>query len=180
VLVVPPGREEVVICTAVTAAFTAMLRLAVLVCAGELESVTLTVNEEVPAAVGVPLITPEVLSVNPAGKDPELIDQLYGVVPPVAANVDEYEVPAVPPGREEVVICTAVTEAVTVMLRLAVAVCAGELESVTLTVNEEVPAVVGVPLITPEVLSVRPAGNEPELTDQVYGVVPPLAATVAE
>ena len=33
------------------------------------------------------------------------------------------------------------------ILRLAVAVCAGELESATFTVNEDVPAVVGVPLI---------------------------------
>jgi hypothetical protein len=33
------------------------------------------------------------------------------------------------------------------MLKLAVALCAGELESVILTVNEDVPEVVGVPLI---------------------------------
>jgi hypothetical protein len=67
-----------------------------------------------------------------------------------------------------------------VIVKLAVAVCAGELESVTLTVTEEVPVVVGVPLIAPEMLSVRPAGKEPELIDQVYGEVPPLAAKVAE
>ena len=78
------------------------------------------------------------------------------------------------------VICTGVTEAVTVMLRFAVALCAGELESVTLTVNEEVPAVVGVPLICPEPLSVKPAGREPEVSDQLYGVLPPLAASDAE
>jgi len=66
------------------------------------------------------------------------------------------------------------------MLRFAVALCAGELESVTLTVNEDVPVVVGVPLICPELLSVRPAGNEPEVTDQLYGVLPPLAASEAE
>ena len=77
------------------------------------------------------------------------------------------------------VICTGVTEVVTVMLRFAVALSAGELESVTFTVNEEVPAVVGVPLICPEPFTVRPAGREPELNDQLYGVVPPLAASEA-
>ena len=54
------------------------------------------------------------------------------------------------------------------------------MESLTFTVKEEVPAVVGVPLICPELLKVRPAGREPELSDQLYGVVPPLAASEAE
>lgn len=53
-----------------------MLRMAVALCDGELESVTFTVNDEVPDAVGVPLICPELLSVSPAGKEPELKDQL--------------------------------------------------------------------------------------------------------
>jgi hypothetical protein len=64
------------------------------------------------------------------------------------------------------------------MLRLLVVVCAGKLASVTFTVNEAVPAVVGVPLICPALLSVNPAGNAPEETDQLYGVVPPLATSV--
>jgi hypothetical protein len=67
-----------------------------------------------------------------------------------------------------------------VRLRLAVAFCAGELESVTFTVNEDVPDAVGVPLICPELLSVNPAGKEPELSDQVYGAFPPLAASDPE
>ena len=54
----------------------------------------------------------------------------------------------------------------TVMLKFAEALCTGELESVTLTVNEEAPAVAGVPLICPELPSVRPAGRLPELIDQ--------------
>ena len=53
------------------------------------------------------------------------------------------------------------------MLRFAVALCTVELESVTFTINEEVPAVVGVPLICPELPSVRPADREPELSDQL-------------
>ena len=87
------------------------------------------------------------MSVSPAGNDPELSDQVYGVVPPMAARDVEYALLTCPPGRDDVVICTAVTAAATTMLRLAVAICAGELESVTRTVNEKVPACVGVPEI---------------------------------
>ena len=40
-------------------------------------SLTLTVNGKVPAAVGVPLITPVVAaSVSPVGREPELMLQL--------------------------------------------------------------------------------------------------------
>ena len=73
----------------VTTAATAMLRLAVAVFAGALESATRTVKDTVPDAVGVPLITPELLRFNPAGKDPADSDQLYWVVPPAAAKVAE-------------------------------------------------------------------------------------------
>ena len=67
-------------------------------------SLTCTVNDAVPAVVGVPLICPvELLSVSPVGKEPALIDQLYGVVPPLACSVVEYPVPAVPPGSDAVV-----------------------------------------------------------------------------
>jgi len=71
-------------------------------------------------------------------------------------------------------------EEATTILRFAVALCIGELESVTLTTKEDVPGVVGVPLIWPELLSVSPAGKEPEEIDQVKGAVPPLAERVAE
>jgi hypothetical protein len=58
------------------------------VAVSELASVTLTVKVLVPVPVGVPEITPVVEArVNPAGKAPEVTDQLYGVVPPVAASV---------------------------------------------------------------------------------------------
>jgi hypothetical protein len=52
-----------------------------------LASVTVTVNDAVPAAVGVPEITPLELRVNPAGSVPELTLKIYGVVPPVALIV---------------------------------------------------------------------------------------------
>ena len=51
-------------------------------------------------------------------------------------------------------------------------------ESVTLTVKSNPPAVDGVPEIAPVLDIVRPGGNVPAATDQVYGVVPPLADSV--
>ena len=63
---------------------------------------------------------------------------------------------------------------------MAEAVVAGEPESVTLTVKPKAPATVGVPEIVPADDSVRPPGKAPELTFQLYGVVPPLAARVVE
>src|SRR5512139_3476638 len=61
--------------------------------------VTCTVKLCVPNAVGVPLKTPAVDRESPAGSVPADTDQLYGVVPPVAANVWLYAVPTVPEGR---------------------------------------------------------------------------------
>ena len=52
--------------------------------------------------------------------------------------------------------------------------------SVTLAVNAEVPAVAGVPEMTPVVLSrVSPAGSVPEEIDQLSPPAPPVAASVA-
>lgn len=42
------------------------------------------------------------------------------------------------------------------------------------------PAAVGVPLITPAGDNVRPAGGVPDVTDHVYGCVPPMAAKLCE
>jgi hypothetical protein len=56
----------------------------------------------------------------------------------------------------------------TAMERLAGAVCAGLSESVTVTVKLEVPAVVGVPVMSPvEASRVSPAGSVPVVTDQL-------------
>jgi hypothetical protein len=166
----------------VTAAATVTLNAFVAVCAvGTVESVTLAVKLNVPAAVGVPEIVPlAAASVRPAGNAPELMLQLYGVVPPLAANVVVYAVPTCAEGTELVVICTGVTAAATVTLNAFVAVCAvGTVESVTLAVKLNDPAVVGVPEIVPlAAASVRPGGNAPELMLQLYGVVPPLACNV--
>jgi hypothetical protein len=66
------------------------------------------------------------------------------------------------------------------MLSGLLAFCCGEEESVTCTVKLDWPALVGVPLIVPALLKLRPAGNAPDTTVHEYGVVPPVAANVAE
>jgi hypothetical protein len=48
----------------------------------------------------------------------------------------------------------------------------------TRTVKLEVPSAVGIPSRTPVADRLRPAGSVPEDTDQLYGVVPPVAASV--
>jgi hypothetical protein len=52
------------------------------------------------------------------------------------------------------------------------------LESVTVTVKLEFPALVGVPESAPAELRVRPAGRELAVVLHVYGGVPPVAAKV--
>jgi hypothetical protein len=53
-------------------------------------SVTLTEKLNVPDAVGVPDSSPvEVFRVTPAGRLPEVIDQVNGLVPPVTVSWSE-------------------------------------------------------------------------------------------
>ena len=75
------------------------------------------------------------------------------------------------------VVVVTVSGAATVRLSGFVAV--SELTSVTWTVKLLVPVPVGVPEITP-VLDAResPVGRVPEDMDQLYGAVPPVAASV--
>ena len=54
-----------------------------------------------------------------------------------------------------------------------VSVCCGFPESRTRKVGDEVPVVADIPLITPDELSCRPAGNEPFVMSQVFVPVPP-------
>jgi hypothetical protein len=67
--------------------------------------------------------------------------------------------------------------ALLIVLRLAV--CGGVPESVAVTVKVQVPAVMGVPEIIPELLNESPAGRVPLVTLQVMGGVPPVAWSVA-
>ncbi len=58
------------------------------VCGVEEESVAWTVNVKVPEALGIPLIAPvELFGANPPGREPAVMLQLYGAVPPEAASV---------------------------------------------------------------------------------------------
>ena len=175
---VPPDKDVVVTVGGCGAAATAMLNALVPVLFAA--SVTCTVNDVVPAVVGVPEITPVAATrLNPAGSVPALTLQLYGVVPPLACSVAEYAVPAVPPGKDVVVTKGGCAVVATTILSAFVAMLFPA--SLTCIVKDAVPAVVGVPLICPvELFSVRPAGKEPEMIAQVYGVVPALACSVVE
>ena len=67
-----------------------------------------------------------------------------------------------------------------VILNAWLALSAGVLESLAVTVKLEIPAAEGVPEMAPlEELRVKLAGNEPCVTLQVTGVVPPELCTVA-
>ena len=84
--------------------------------------------------------------------------------------------PTVPPARLEVEI-----ESAAEMTMLSGWVAVLPFASVTFTVKENVPEAEGVPEITPEeAVKVKPAGSEPLLMLHEYGVVPPLACSVAE
>jgi hypothetical protein len=132
------------------------------------------------AVVGVPLNTPAELSVKP-GTLPLVIDQVYGVTPPVAANVVLYAVPTVPLGNGDIVVIDNAGVAAIVNVKLLLAVWwVGLVESVTWNVGEKLPDAVGVPLNAPvDAFNVTPAGKLPLVIDHVYGVVPPVAASVA-
>ena len=133
---------------------------------GDDVSVTFTVNDEVPDVVGVPEIFPVVpVKVKPAGRDPDRIDHVYGVVPPVAAKVPEYATPTVPFGSDVVEIDSG---AITLKVKDLSEVWFGEEESVTLMPADELPTVVGVPEMVPvAAFSVSPAGKAPDAIDHV-------------
>jgi len=83
---VPDGRVPVVIVSGAAAMVKEID--ADFVWTGLEESVTFTVTVTVAAAVGVPEMTPVLVAiVNPVGRVPEVMDQLYGVAPPVAVRV---------------------------------------------------------------------------------------------
>ena len=64
---------------------------------------------------------------------------------------------------------------------MAVAVCADEAESLTVTLTVKLPLAVGVPETTPVVAPrLSPAGRLPPVIDQVNGAVPPLMCRVLE
>src|ERR1700691_227880 len=138
-----------------------MLRLAVVAVLLS-ESVTFTVNVDVPAAVGAALaIVPFAPKVRGFGNAPDASVNVKPVPePPLAVNVSAgYGTPTTPLGNEGGVI---VSVGLILMLRLPL-VAVNPSESVTLTVNVDVPAAVGVAReIVPLVHSVRAFGNDPD------------------
>ena len=96
------------------------------------------------------------VSDNPGGRTPDVIVQVYGVVPPVMPIGWLYSTPTVPLGSVAEVNLTA-PAAVMVTLSGPVTVCCDA--SVAVTIRFEVPGVVGVPL-TAQLFaaSVKPAG----------------------
>jgi hypothetical protein len=174
-----PLGKDVVVMTSVGAAIVSESET-VLLWTGLLESLTLKVSGvALTAAVGVPLMAPvEVFSDSPAGNVPLVSDQLYGVAPPVAFRLALYAVPTWPFGNDVVVMASGaaiVSESDTDLL------WTGLLESLTLKVSEvALTAAVGVPLMAP-VAAFRdsPVGNVPLVSDQLYGVVPPVAFRLA-
>lgn len=107
-----------------------------------------------------------------------VIAQVSGAVEPGTLSVVLYQEPTTPFGN---VVGVTVSGAPIVMLAGHVAVSAGVSESTTCKTKLEVPVVVGVPAIAPvDVLSESPTGKEPEISDQLYGAVPPLNAGVNE
>jgi hypothetical protein len=132
-------------------------------------------------AAGVPEIRPVVAaSANPAGSEPSPTDQVYGAVPPEAANLALYAVPAVPCGSDAVAIMSG--DGAMVRVRVEVVECGGLLESASVKVSARLDlASEGVPLIAPvEAFNERPPGSAPLLTDQKRGLCPPLARSVVE
>jgi hypothetical protein len=137
--------------------------------------VTVTLTVAVTVAVGVPEMIPVAgSSVKVAGRPVAV--QVYEGVPPIAAKVAVYGLPAGPDGSDGVVM---VTFAAIVRFKAAVAVCAvGVVESLTVMCTRPVLAAAGVPEIAPVVaLMLRPCGRSAD--DHVYDCVPPVAATVA-
>ena len=119
-----------------------------------------------------PFSTPALLSVKPAGSEPEMIAQVYGGVPLIAENVCEYAAPTAPAGSGEGVTIASAVGLLIVKVRALDAV--EPTWSVTCTVKLLVPAVVGVPYNW-LMFRVKPAGSVPEMMAQVYCGVPPLA-----
>jgi hypothetical protein len=163
-----------VIATATTATGIAF----VAVRAGLELSMILNVTDLDPTVEAIPETTPvAALSVSPAGRAPEEIDQVIGATPPISASWVEYATPTTGLGTAVVVMAGPVT----LIVNDLVAESAGLDESVTLTVNALLNAAVGIPEMTPVAeFRVRPGGGVPVEIDHVRGAVPPEVLSVAE
>lgn len=173
--VTAPGSGDGVEKVRPVATVSAKVRVAV--CAVGVDwSVALTVKLKLPPAVGEPVSVPLGASVRPAGKLPPVRLNVAVPTPPLVAMVVEYVCPCTASGSGEFVLM--LNPGWMVSWNVLVALCCGLPESVAETVNENVPALVGAPLIVP-LLKVSPAGSEEPLASaSVTGAVPPLVAIV--
>jgi hypothetical protein len=135
-----------------------------------LVALTVKVDGSVAVVVGIPEITPVVVTrLKPVGKSPMIISHVMGVVP-VAASVWLYVIIAVPFGNVAVVI---VGRTLIVIDNDFVSIPATLVAfTVKVDVSVSFAVVVGVPEITPVPARLKPAGNAPLSRLHVMGVVP--------
>src|SRR5579864_629045 len=101
------------------------------------------------------------------------------MAPPWARKGIEYSCPTVPAGNGDRVSISRGLSGLTKMENVPIVDC-GRIDelSLTVTLNEYPPACVGVPLISPELLSCKPGGRLP-LIGVAAGFVPPCPRRVA-
>ena len=140
-------------------------------------SVTVMMLVTVPGVIGVPVMIPVFLSKKrPSGN--AVLVQDKGAVPPVAVKVTFIPKLAVIAGMEAVVITMGLAM---IMLSCLVTFSGTGAESESSMVKLKVPAVVGLPLITPvAAFRMSPAGKlSPTLSAQTYGAAPPVPVKVS-
>jgi hypothetical protein len=160
----PAGKLHVKVKTA--GATVKLPNACVAVCGVASLSVTFTVNDVAPAVLGVPVMAPvDGFKFNPPGSAPTLIEYVYAGVPPAAVQLPVYTTfTRAPAGKLQVNVKMAGATAKLAIAR--VAVCAGAPLSVTFTVNDVVPAVLGIPVMAPvDGFKFNPAGNAPALIE---------------
>jgi hypothetical protein len=123
-------------------------------------------------------MVPSLLRLRPTGNEPDTIFQEYGVTPPEALSMESYAISTVPFGRELVPMTTPFF-GFTVNEKACSAVWGDAEESTTWSVKLNCPDAVAVPVMPPLLASVRPEGRDPEITENLYGEVPPVACTDA-
>jgi hypothetical protein len=118
-----------------------------------------------PAVVGRPVIAPVVeFKLRPVGRDPAMIEKVYVGTPPVATRDEEYATPTTPVDAAQLRASGTGGVVMVIPHELCTVFVLGlPDESTTCDVKENVPAVDGVPLISPVVgFRVRPGGKLPE------------------
>src|SRR5262249_36324962 len=100
-------------------------------------------------------------------------------MPMIVLSVCENALPAIAWNRVAVVMVS-VRGAITMLRDCVVVSALGTALSVSFSTKLDVPVAVGVPVMVPLVLSLSPAGSDPEARDHVHGGTPPPAGNVAE